>query len=59
MRLSLEREESRSVSGLEQMDHEARVAYESLGDQEIAELVDCDPKYFLPRLEALGLRWPR
>ena len=41
------------------MDREARVAYEALGDQEISELVDCDPHYFLPRLEALGLKWPR
>ncbi len=51
--------ESRSVSRLEQLDEEARVAYGSLGDQEIVELVERDPGYYLLRFQALGLEWPR
>ena len=51
--------ESRSVSRLEQLDEEARVAYGALQDQEILELVDRDPGYYLPRFQALGLKWPR
>jgi len=41
------------------LDEEARVAYGALGDQEIEELVERDPGYYLPRLQALGLKWPR
>ena len=51
--------ESRSVSRLEQLDEEARVAYGALGDEEIVDLVARDPGYYLPRFQALGLKWPR
>ena len=51
--------ESRAVSRLELWDEEARVAYDALSDQEIRELVEADPGYYLPRFQTLGLKWPR
>jgi len=62
MRTTVEDEGSSSatiVSGLEPLDEEARAAYGALADREIAELVERDPSYFIPRLRALGLKWPR
>jgi hypothetical protein len=62
MRPTVEDEGSSSaiiVSGLVQLDEEARAAYDALADREIAELVERDPSYFIPRLRALGLKWPR
>ncbi|MDG2304797.1 MAG: hypothetical protein P8R42_09095 [Candidatus Binatia bacterium] len=52
-------EESRSVSRLEQLDEEARIAYGALGDREIDELVEREPGYYLRRFQSLGLKWPR
>jgi hypothetical protein len=63
MRSTVEAEGSPSaaiVSGREHLeDDEARAAYDALPDREIAELVQRDPSYFIPRLRALGLKWPR
>ncbi len=51
--------ERRSLSRLEQLDEEARVAYGALRDEEIDDLVAREPEYYVPRLHALGLKWPR
>lgn len=59
MRPMAEGGESRAVSRLEQWDEEARIAYGSLQDEEILELVERDPGYYLPRFRVLGLAWPR
>ena len=59
MRPMAQGEESRSVSRLEQLDEEARIAYGALGDREIDELVEREPGYYLRRFQSLGLKWPR
>ena len=59
MRPMAEVRESQTASWLERVDEEARVAYGALRDDEIAELVEADPSYYVPRLRSLGLKWPR
>jgi hypothetical protein len=47
------------ISQLDEEAREARQAYEALDDDEITDLVTREPEYYVPRLKALGLKWPR